>query len=275
MDVLIFSCGQLLPRAPDQRGVAAEKEPAKNLVNLFIVFPKGLGQNADRTVRSQNCPEGERQCSQTGTLAPQPIFEEGESSKLELSGILRIVAVVALTAILIYRVALRVTRATLASWWRWRWRWRRGMLARRCHGIADQHQRRRMGGSARQIGGHNHHGRHYEEHTHITHGNLLLMRNILFARLRVHTNERIGSFCCLTRISRTSDGVNRSQPRPPWWHSSVRAAPAFMLVSRISTATVIPAIHASSIAFAGMYKLKSAKLCSPIVDRAPTHATAK
>jgi len=41
------------------------------------------------------------------------------------------------------------------------------------------------------------------------------------------------------------------------------------------TAAATPLIQASSIAFAGMYRLKSTMLCSPIAANAPMHAIAK
>ena len=59
LDVLFFSSCYLIPRAPYQRRVVAEKELAKHAVNMFIVLQKSLGERASQTIGGQDCPEGE------------------------------------------------------------------------------------------------------------------------------------------------------------------------------------------------------------------------
>jgi hypothetical protein len=76
LDILFFFSCKLIPSAPYERRIVAEKELAKNPVDLFIALPNGLRERANQTVSGQDCPEGKCQCSQIGTLILQLIFSE-------------------------------------------------------------------------------------------------------------------------------------------------------------------------------------------------------
>src|ERR1700687_1853430 len=73
-DVFLFSFCYQSPRTPYERSVIAQKELAKKRVDLFMALQEALGERPSQTGGSQDCPEGEGQCSQTGTLIHQPIF---------------------------------------------------------------------------------------------------------------------------------------------------------------------------------------------------------